>query len=143
MDITSRIMVSCKIKTRDHHIIHERTIVRVNDLSKTSCIFSVITNYTVQWKILAGENFGEFGDLLQIRQSFIRQLLVISEKAIGLGLIRQSFLRQMQFSQLFAKVFSCQIFPLYGSMKCQTYSLHPIIKQPTSTKINCSGGLVF
>ena len=34
-----------------------------------------------------GENFSEFGDLLQIHQrSFIRQLLVISEKAIGAGL---------------------------------------------------------
>jgi len=32
--------------------------------------------------MLAGEKFGEFGDLLRIRQSFIRQLLVISEKAI-------------------------------------------------------------
>ena len=41
---------------------------------------------TIQWKILAGENFGEFGDLLQIRQSFICQLLVISEKAIEAGL---------------------------------------------------------
>ena len=36
--------------------------------------------------MLAGENFGEFGDLLRIRQSFIRQLLVISEKAIEAGL---------------------------------------------------------
>jgi len=35
---------------------------------------------------LAGENFGEFGDLLRIRQSFIRQLLVVSEKAIEAGL---------------------------------------------------------
>jgi len=33
--------------------------------------------------MLAGENFGEFGDLLRIRQSFIRQLLVLSEKARG------------------------------------------------------------
>ena len=33
-------------------------------------------------EILAGENFGKFGDLLQIHQSFICQLLVISEKAI-------------------------------------------------------------
>ena len=32
--------------------------------------------------MLVGENFGEFGDLQRIRQSFIRQLLVISEKAI-------------------------------------------------------------
>ena len=47
--------------------------------------------------MLAGENFGEFGDLLRIRQSFIRQLLVISEKAIEAGL-------------KFAKVFSRQIF---------------------------------
>ena len=36
--------------------------------------------------MLAGENFGEFGDLLRIHQSFIRQLLVISEKAIEAGL---------------------------------------------------------
>ena len=36
--------------------------------------------------MLAGENFSEFGDLLRIRQSFIRQLLVISEKAIKAGL---------------------------------------------------------
>ena len=36
--------------------------------------------------MLAGENFGEFGDLLWIRQSFIRQLLVLSEKAIEAGL---------------------------------------------------------
>ena len=49
--------------------------------------------YTVQRKILAGENFGEFGDLLQIRQSFICQL---------------------QFSLQFAKVFSRQNFPLYS-----------------------------
>jgi len=41
---------------------------------------------TIQRKILVEENFGEFGDLLQIRQSFIRQLLVISEKAIEAGL---------------------------------------------------------
>ena len=41
---------------------------------------------TVQRKILVGENFGEFGDLLRIRQSFIRQLLLISEKAIEAGL---------------------------------------------------------
>jgi len=34
---------------------------------------------------LAGENFGELGDLLRIRQSFVRQLLVISEKAIEAG----------------------------------------------------------
>ena len=40
---------------------------------------------TVQRKILAGKNFGEFGDLLRIRQSFICQLLVISEKAIEAG----------------------------------------------------------
>ena len=37
-------------------------------------------------EIFGRENFGEFGDLLQIRPSFIRQLLVISEKAIGAGL---------------------------------------------------------
>ena len=36
--------------------------------------------------MLAGENFGEFGNLLRIRQSFICQLLVISEKAIEAGL---------------------------------------------------------
>ena len=36
--------------------------------------------------MLAGENFGEFGDLLRIRQSFIRQLLIMSEKAIEAGL---------------------------------------------------------
>ena len=36
--------------------------------------------------MLEGENFGEFGDLLRIRQSFICQLLVISEKAIEAGL---------------------------------------------------------
>jgi len=39
--------------------------------------------------MLAGENFsefGKFGDLLRIRQSFIRQLLVLSEKAIEAGL---------------------------------------------------------
>ena len=36
--------------------------------------------------MLAGENFGEFGDLLRIRQSFIRQFLVMSEKAIEAGL---------------------------------------------------------
>jgi len=35
---------------------------------------------------LAGENFGEFGNLLQICQSFIRQLLVTSEKAMEAGL---------------------------------------------------------
>jgi len=34
---------------------------------------------------LAGENFNEFGDLLRIRQSFIRQLLGLSEKAIKAG----------------------------------------------------------
>jgi len=45
--------------------------------------------------MLAGENFGEFGDLLRIRQSFICQLLVISEKAIEAGL-------------KFAKVFSAK-----------------------------------
>ena len=54
--------------------------------------------------MLAGENFGEFGDLLWIRQSFIRQLLVLSEKAIEAGL-------------KFAKVFSRQNFPLYGNNK--------------------------
>jgi len=37
--------------------------------------------------MLAGENFGEFGDLLRICQSFIHQLLVMSEKAIEAGLI--------------------------------------------------------
>ena len=36
--------------------------------------------------MLAGENFGEFGDLLWIHQSFICQLLVVSEKVIGAGL---------------------------------------------------------
>jgi len=36
--------------------------------------------------MLAGENFGKFGDLLRTRQSFIRQLLVVSEKAIEAGL---------------------------------------------------------
>ena len=36
--------------------------------------------------MLAGEKFGEFCDLLRIRQSFIHQLLVISEKAIEAGL---------------------------------------------------------
>jgi len=51
--------------------------------------------------MLVGENFGEFGDLLQIRQSFIPQLLVISEKAIEAEL-------------KFAKVFSHQNFLLYG-----------------------------
>ena len=33
--------------------------------------------------MLAGENFGKFGNLLRIHQSFIRQLLVASEKARG------------------------------------------------------------
>ena len=36
--------------------------------------------------MLAGEKFGQFGNLLRICQSFIRQLLVISEKAIEAGL---------------------------------------------------------
>ena len=40
---------------------------------------------TVQRKILAEENFGKFGDLLRICQSFIHHLLVISEKAIEAG----------------------------------------------------------
>ena len=40
---------------------------------------------------MAGENFGEFGDLLRISQSFIRQLLVISEKAIEAGLNQPKF----------------------------------------------------
>ena len=39
--------------------------------------------YTMQWKFLAGQNFGKFGDLIWIRQIFIRQLLVLSEKARG------------------------------------------------------------
>jgi len=47
---------------------------------------------------LAGENFGEFSDSVRIRQNFIRQLLGVSEKARGWAYIRQSFLRQMQFS---------------------------------------------
>ena len=38
---------------------------------------------TIQRKILARKNFGKFGNLLQFCQSFIRQLLVISEKARG------------------------------------------------------------
>jgi len=54
---------------------------------------------TIQWKILAGENFG---NLLRIRQSFVRQLLVISEKAIE-AVVK------------FAKVFFRQNFPLYGN----------------------------
>jgi len=40
---------------------------------------------------LAGENFGEFGDSLQIRQHFIHQLLVVSEKSLGLGLNSPQF----------------------------------------------------
>jgi len=39
---------------------------------------------------LAGENFGEFGNLLRIRH-FICHLLVISEKAIGAGLNSPKF----------------------------------------------------
>ena len=35
---------------------------------------------------MGGENFGEFGNLLRILQSFIRQLLVISKKKQGLDL---------------------------------------------------------
>ena len=41
--------------------------------------------------MLAGENFGEFGNLIRIRQSFIRQLLVIPEKAIEAGLKSAKF----------------------------------------------------
>jgi len=37
---------------------------------------------------LAGENFG---DSVQIRQNFIRQLLVASEKSYGLGLKSPKF----------------------------------------------------
>ena len=47
--------------------------------------------------MLAGENFGEFGNLLRICQSFICQLLAIFEKAIEAGL-------------KFAKVFFAKIF---------------------------------
>ena len=45
--------------------------------------FFIQVRNTVQQEILAGENLGEFGDLPRIRQSFICQLLVISEKARG------------------------------------------------------------
>ena len=48
-------------------------------------MFPVLNSFVYRI-VLAGENFGEFGDLLRIRQSFIRQLLVISEKAIEAGL---------------------------------------------------------
>jgi len=53
---------------------------------------------------LAGEKFGEFGDLLRICQSFTHQLLIASEIAIKAGLKS-------------AKVFSLQNFPLYGTFK--------------------------
>ena len=33
-----------------------------------------------------GENFGKFGDSVRIRQNFIRQLFIVSEKKLGAGL---------------------------------------------------------
>jgi len=55
---------------------------RAIESTYVTCTFLFRTYRRLQ-KILTGENFGEFGDLLQIRQSFICQLLVISEKARG------------------------------------------------------------
>ena len=67
-------------------------------------------NYCIV-KNLAAENFDEFGNLLRIRQSFIHQLLIISEKAIETGLISA----KVFFAKQFAKVFSRQNFLQYGS----------------------------
>ena len=59
-----------------------------------------------------GENFSKFGNLLRIRQSFIRQFLVVSEKAIEAGLE-------------FAKVFASQNFPLYSiQRRCLVFIVH-------------------
>jgi len=56
-------------------------LVKFKDLC---AIFPFCIILTIVWhKILAGENFGEFGDLVQIRQNFICQLLVVSEKTRG------------------------------------------------------------
>jgi len=46
------------------------------------CNNDLLYQYRIE-ENLAGENFGKFGDLLQICQSFIRQLFVISEKVGG------------------------------------------------------------
>ena len=87
--------------------------------------------------MLAGENFGKFATNLP---SFIRQLLVISEKAIEAGLKFASCLCQMQFSLQFAKVFSRQNFPLYGKTKIPKYY---IINAKRIWSLYLVGGLVI
>ena len=72
---------------------------------------AMYSNLPYGGKFWREKTFGKFGDLLWIRQSFIRQLLVIPEKARGRAKIRQIFLCQMQFSLLFA---TRQNFLLYG-----------------------------
>ena len=66
---------------------------------------------------MAGENSDcEFGDVLQIRQSLTRQLLMAPQISmfmlnIEIEFAKLSLFCQMQFSLLFAKVYPCQSFP--------------------------------
>ena len=87
---------------------------------------------------MAGENFGEFGDLLRIRQSFIRQLLVISEKAIEAG--------PKSAKVFFAK---CNLvcnspkpkFLLYGIVDCMTIVISSFRPMILRAKINQSNDM--
>ena len=78
------------------HIILQRRVNNLNakvtaQLRSSTDIFSIRVQYIEgnfgggklwRGKTLAGENFGEFGDSLQIRQSLTRQLLVAPEISI-------------------------------------------------------------
>ena len=63
---------------------------------------------------LAGENFSEFGDLLQIYQSFICQLLAISEKARGWLKFAKVFFAKYNLACYSPKFSPTKNFPLYG-----------------------------
>ena len=69
-----------------------------------------------------GENVREFRGIAAFRESFIREFVRAHAHNTGQSAICESFIREMLNFNQFAKVFTHECFPLYGSLCVELHS---------------------
>jgi len=72
---------------------------------------------------LAGKKFGEFGESFVICQTKTNQISTYNYKLLAESIHSPNFFCQMLEMSKFAKLYPCQTFPLYGSMKAVLHVL--------------------
>ena len=70
-------------------------------------------------KLFEGENFREFRGFVAVRTSFLREILGVASFGVAKTSNPRKFYPQKSYFHQFMKVFSLEIFPLYGNSGVQ------------------------